>query len=188
MSELDQTHRSSSAAAAVDNTRVFNYDLTAAPRGAKVQLLNIGGVAIYGTIQNLEIAKQMGVIAWAHVPARDRDKEIELGYLMANKEHKDPAREKRANSELMRAYAAMKYAAHWRITHGLLLQLAIILAFASFVGFLFTKGSAWVSVLLGFAMTGFFGLAFIHGSKYDQWKEEERDEEDNYERLMTRVI
>lgn len=59
----------------------FNYNLEDAPKGTKVQLLNLGGVALHGTITNVDIAKQMGIIAWYPVPKRNKVIEANLGVI-----------------------------------------------------------------------------------------------------------
>lgn len=59
----------------------FNYNLHECPKGQKVQLLNSGGVAIYGTITNIELARQMGIIGWYPVPKRNKVIEANLGVI-----------------------------------------------------------------------------------------------------------
>lgn len=51
---------------AVSNEVYWNHDMTNCPRGAKVQLLGAGGVALYGTYDG----KDKFFKAWAPVPRK----------------------------------------------------------------------------------------------------------------------
>ena len=65
--------------AVVDPRVRWNYDLDAAPKGSKVQLLNRGFVATSGEISSVERAREFGFIAWCELPDRDHEVERLLG-------------------------------------------------------------------------------------------------------------
>lgn len=58
----------------------FNYDLSAAPRGKNLQLLIKGGGYTQGHITSLQLAKEMGIMAWCLIPTRNIDEEVRLGF------------------------------------------------------------------------------------------------------------
>ena len=65
MGKLD--HKLNNDQTVAVSTEVFwNEDMTTCPRGAKVQLLGAGGVALYGIYDG----KDMFFTAWAPVPRR----------------------------------------------------------------------------------------------------------------------
>jgi len=63
----------------------FNYDLSEAPSGKTLQLLNTGKAVILGEIGSPKRAREMGIIAWALPAERDKDEEIKRGYTPASK-------------------------------------------------------------------------------------------------------
>jgi hypothetical protein len=62
-----------------DRNLKFRYDLENAPKGQKLQLLNRGGVALYGTIGSATRSLQEGIWAWSPLPIRDREEEKRRG-------------------------------------------------------------------------------------------------------------
>ena len=63
------THKLNAEGSVVVATDYFwNDDMTTCPRGAKVQLLNTGGVAIYSTYNGKDTFWQ----AWAPLPKRHK--------------------------------------------------------------------------------------------------------------------
>lgn len=136
---------------------VFNYDLTQAPRGQKVQLLNIGGSDMYGTITNLEIARQMGIIAWYPVPKRDKVKEVELGYLMPPRTASPPKQDKIAQRLRANIQETAKAAKVCKLNANFSLAIAVCLVVFPFLVWLLTKYTFVLYVLsISVVAAGFF--------------------------------
>lgn len=62
-----------------DKRTVFCYDLMAAPLGQKLQLLTVGGIAVYGQLTSADQKGDKGIIAWHPLPVRDREEEKRRG-------------------------------------------------------------------------------------------------------------
>jgi len=70
---------SSNKEVCTDPEQKFIYDLDAAPKGQKLQLLTSGGIAIYGNMPPVVGGKSYGIWAWHPLPVRDRLEEKKRG-------------------------------------------------------------------------------------------------------------
>jgi len=78
---MDKTSasKSNNADVVTDRRTIFCYDLNAAPLGQKLQLLTIGGVAIYGQMTRADQKGDQGIIGWHPLPVRDKEEEERRG-------------------------------------------------------------------------------------------------------------
>jgi hypothetical protein len=75
----NEHHKPNSADVVTDRSQVFCYDLDAAPLGQKLQLLTVGGVALYGQMTRADQRGDQGIIAWHPLPVRDKEEEKRRG-------------------------------------------------------------------------------------------------------------